>query len=200
MRIKKTGWGARRLAMAAVALTAVGSWGLGGALALPRWTAPVQGRVATDTVDIALEDEGIGDGAVVVDDSTVAHRLAVTNRGAPCWVRVRTQLVDGEGNVATVTDRVVPEGREPEVKMAQDGFAYLTRPLDEDETWVWEEELGCPSGTLASASGEVRVLNTVEAVQRGHVEPRFDEGEPWGGVAAEAGLHTRGERDGGGAR
>lgn len=190
----------RPLALTALVLAAVGTCGLGGALGQPRWTAPVEARIATDTVDIVLEDGGIEDGAVVVDDSTVPHSLSVVNHGSPCWVRVKTELVDREGAAATVTQAVAPTDRGSEVVVADDGYAYLTRPLEEDEAWRWEEAVGCRPDDLGLAYGEVRVVNSVEAIQRDHVEPRFEEGEPWGGIAAEKGIHTRYELNEGGER
>lgn len=140
-----------------------------------------------------------------MDDSTISHEVEVENPGVDAWVRVRTTVSDGDGTTAPLDDPLAgmtgtPEGSpsaaaaqgtplEGDVSdhgfvLAADGWCYLTEPVASGSSFVWREVVGDPESMRDGAGGERGLETVVEAVQAAHVEPDFDNADPWGGIEA----------------
>jgi len=163
--------------LAMAALVAQAPVGLGSSQSL--WRA--MAHLATDTVDIGLDDHRIEEGTGIVAESAVPHAVDIRKEGAPCWVRVRTVASLGGRKDAVLEPAAVPEG----FVVSADGNAYLERPLEEGEAVTWTEDLYDPWKDGSSLGRKAEFTTVVEAIQRDHVSPELGSASPWGDVAVE---------------
>ena len=88
------------------------------------------------TVDIDLEDKGLTS-EQVVGEIGPTHEVVIRNRGASCWIRISTSIVDRNGTALLINE--VPEGQEESYRKCADGYIYRIVPLDEGEWASWQE-------------------------------------------------------------
>lgn len=172
-------------AVAMAALVAQAPVGLGSSQSLWRAIA----SMGTDTVAVGLEDRGVGEGGTIVAESTVPHAVDIRNEGAPCWVRVRTVASLEGAEPAVLVPSPVPEG----FVVADDGNAYLERPLAEGESVTWAEAIYDPWPDGGAQGADVGFTTVVEAIQRDHVAPDLSAPEPWGDGPVERAVARRAE-------
>lgn len=150
------------------------------------------------TVDIDLEDKGLTSEQVVGEIGTT-HEVVIRNRGASCWIRISTSIVDRNGAALLINE--VPEGQEESYRKCADGYIYRIVPLDEGEWASWQEAVLEPDNDLLEGT-ERTLVTQVEAIQAQNFTPKFESDAPWDEVAPEPAiwqvqetLDARGEVD-----
>lgn len=150
------------------------------------------------TVDIDLEDKGLTS-EQVVGEIGPTHEVVIRNRGASCWIRISTSIVDRNGIALLINE--VPEGQEESYRKCADGYIYRIVPLDEGEWASWQEAVLEPDNDLLEGT-ERTLVTQVEAIQAQNFTPKFESDAPWDEVAPEPAiwqvqetLDARGEVD-----
>lgn len=150
------------------------------------------------TVDIDLEDKGLTS-EQVVGEIGPTHEVVIRNRGASCWIRISTSIVDRNGTALLINE--VPEGQEESYRKCADGYIYRIVPLDEGEWASWQEAVLEPDNDLLEGT-ERTLVTQVEAIQAQNFTPKFESDAPWDEVAPEPAiwqvqetLDARGEVD-----
>ena len=150
------------------------------------------------TVDIDLEDKGLPS-EQVVGEIGPTHEVVIRNRGASCWIRISTSIVDRNGTALLINE--VPEGQEESYRKCADGYIYRIVPLDEGEWASWQEAVLEPDNDLLEGT-ERTLVTQVEAIQAQNFTPKFESDAPWDEVAPEPAiwqvqetLDARGEVD-----
>lgn len=150
------------------------------------------------TVDIDLEDKGLTSDQVVGEIGPT-HEVVIRNRGASCWIRISTSIVDRNGTALLINE--VPEGQEESYRKCADGYIYRIVPLDEGEWASWQEVVLEPDNDLLEGT-ERTLVTQVEAIQAQNFTPKFESDAPWDEVAPEPAiwqvqetLDARGEVD-----
>ena len=177
------------LACAVFGCLAVGS-------AASSYTADVEttNTVSIDTVDIEIVETAEAEPTTLYGDEGVTCASTIENKGAACWVRVRTSA--GENGSALVGELASPSAIEaPDTRAAwmegADGYYYLTSVLDEDAAVAFAETVRHRTDDWDGTGFEAARVVTAEAVQATAFEPDFEAEEPWGDLEPEESIYAR---------
>lgn len=141
------------------------------------------------------------------------HRVLITNNEETCWIRARSTLTKDDETFGELTWTML-DGSALDGdcwKLADDGFFYLTYPLENGSTIVFSEvirnalidrttgeilsedliEDGVePANATRSVGGTINSCVQVDAMQMANVTPNFEASLPWGGMEAKAYIRT----------
>lgn len=171
-----------------------------GAGAVSVATVVAKGEVKADTVDISVQQGDFKmimyDGSeaestnVLMDDGVKTHQVAVANEGASCYLRTRSVLkADGRDSMPANDGTYYGD----EWKAADDGWFYLTEPLEDGEVISFTDAVQAPEDWRGQTGFEVSEEVTVEAVQSANLTPDFDSENPWADIEASETVHARTE-------
>lgn len=147
-------------------------------------------HIATDTVDVVLENHTDTSKPIVAED-ILPVSIRLRNQGAKCFVRWRADLYDGDTFLRTLKEEELQLSKEWMRKKG--GYFYRKKGVVETDELNLYQTLYISSDVIKQISigQKLQVMTTLEAVQFQHFQPDWNQDDPWFGQKIEKTVHMR---------
>lgn len=147
-------------------------------------------HIATDTVDVVLENDTNTNKPIVAED-ILPVSIRLRNRGAKCFVRWRVELYNGDTFLRPLKEEELQLSKEWMRK--KDGYFYRKKGVEETDELDLYQTLYISSDVIKQISigQKLQVMTTLEAVQIQHFQPDWEQDDPWFGQKIEKTVHMR---------